>query len=158
MPVQSSVSSISKSCTTAVDSDSNTADKVAHSNSDACPEEREASVVRVGGDEGGTLNSIDLGGEDNGHDDAVDGNDLAEDNGDQVLGADTGCSNTTSEDGGTGNEDAPERKRRCQLAPVEYAREDLSCPRILIAEDRTYHAAPTTERPMHNAIPRLAHV
>lgn len=38
----------------------------------------------------------ELGGEDNGHDDTVDSDDFTENNGDQVLGANTGCSDTTT--------------------------------------------------------------
>jgi len=104
---QRAVSGISKSGATAVDSYSNTTDEVAHPNSDTRPEQREASVVRIGGEELGTRNGVDLGGEDNGHNDTVDGDDFAEDNGDQVLGANTGCLNTSTEDGGTSDEDAP---------------------------------------------------
>lgn len=49
----------------------------------------------------------EFGGEDDGHDDAVDGDDLAEDDGDQVLGPDAWRFNTAAEDGGAGDEDAP---------------------------------------------------
>lgn len=50
---------------------------------------------------------VEFSGEDDGHDDAVDGDDLAEDDGDEVLGADARCFDTAAEDGGAGYEYAP---------------------------------------------------
>jgi hypothetical protein len=48
-----------------------------------------------------------LRGEDNGHDDAVDGDDLAEDDGDQVLRSNPGRLDTSTEDGDAGCPDSP---------------------------------------------------
>lgn len=53
------------------------------------------------------MDGLDFGGEDNGHDDAVDGDDLAEDDGDQVLGSDSRSLDAGAEDGGSGDEDTP---------------------------------------------------
>jgi hypothetical protein len=50
---------------------------------------------------------LELGREDDGHDDAIYGDDFAEDDGDEVLGADAGRFNTAADDGGAGYEDAP---------------------------------------------------
>lgn len=105
--LQSPVSRVSESCTTAVDSNSHATDQVAHANRDARPEKREAGIVRIGGEEHCALHSVDFRGEDDGHDDAIDGDDLAEDDGDEILGADTGSFDTTAQDRRTGNEDAP---------------------------------------------------
>lgn len=53
------------------------------------------------------MDGLDFGGEDNGHDDAVDGDDLAEDDGDQVLCSDSRSLDAGAEDGGSGDEDTP---------------------------------------------------
>lgn len=56
------------------------------------------------------MDRLELSGEHDGHDDAVDGDDLAEDDGDQVLGPDSWRLDTSTENGGTGDEDAPVRR------------------------------------------------
>jgi hypothetical protein len=53
------------------------------------------------------LDRADLGLEDDGHDDTVDGDDLAEDDGNQVLCPDSWGLDTTSQDRGAGDEDTP---------------------------------------------------
>ena len=55
---------------------------------------------------------VEFGGEDDGHDDAVDGDDFAEDDGDEVLGADAGRFDAATENGGAGDEDAPIEMRK----------------------------------------------
>jgi hypothetical protein len=105
--VQRGISSIGQSSTTTVDTNGNTADKVAHADCDTRPEEGISGVVGVGGVELGARDILDLLREDDGHDDAVDGDDLTEDDGDQVLGSDAGGLNTTTENRRAGNEDAP---------------------------------------------------
>jgi hypothetical protein len=45
--------------------------------------------------------------EDNGHDDTVDGDDFAENDGDEVLGSDTRGFDAASEDGCAGDKDSP---------------------------------------------------
>ncbi|KAI6759710.1 hypothetical protein HG530_010390 [Fusarium avenaceum] len=98
---------IGQSSTTTVDTNGNTADKIAHADCDTRPEEGISGVVGLGGVELGASDVLDLLREDDGHDDAVDGDDLTEDNGDQVLGSDAGGLNTTTENRRAGNEDAP---------------------------------------------------
>lgn len=107
LDVQRGISRIGQGGTTAVDANGDTADQVAHADGDAGPEQGEASEVRRIGVGTGALERADLGGEDNGHDDTVDGDDLAEDDGDEVLGTDARRPNATAEDRGAGDEDAP---------------------------------------------------
>lgn len=52
-------------------------------------------------------NGSELGGKDNGHDDTVDGHDLTEDNGNEILGTDVWGLDGTTQDGGPGDEDTP---------------------------------------------------
>lgn len=105
--IQCRVSSICKRSTASVDADSNTANQVAHADSQACPEQRETRIVGLGIVQLSALDTGEFGGEDDGHDDAVDGDDFAENNGDQVLGSDAWGADTTADDGGTGNENTP---------------------------------------------------
>lgn len=105
--IQRGVSGICKRRTTAVDTDSNTANEIAQSNSNAGPEESKASVVGVARVQIGTGDGVDLSREDNGHDDTVDGDDFAENDGDQVLCSDTRSFNTAAENRRSGNEDSP---------------------------------------------------
>lgn len=96
--VQSCICCIGQRSSTTVDADSDTANQVAASHSKTSPEERESGVVGLGIKDGGFINVSDLGGEDDGHDDSVNGDDLAEDDGDQVL-----CSNSRRLDTSTEN-------------------------------------------------------
>ena len=50
---------------------------------------------------------LQFGAEDDAHDDAVDGDDFAEDDGDEVFGADAGGFDAAAQDRGAGDEDAP---------------------------------------------------
>jgi hypothetical protein len=88
---------------------------------------------------------VKLRGEDDGHDYAVDGDDFAEDDGNEVLSSNSRCLDTTTDDGRAGDEDPP--------ANVLETSTDSLCTR-----SQTYHAAPTTESPMQRAMPKLAHV
>jgi hypothetical protein len=97
--IQSGISSIGQRSAASVDADSHTTDQVAHADSDTGPEERVTRVVAVGGICGLTLERVDLGGEDDGHDDAVDGDDFAEDDGDEVLGANPRGPHASAENG-----------------------------------------------------------
>lgn len=49
----------------------------------------------------------DFGGKYDGHDDSIDGNDLAKNDRDQVLGSYSGSLDATTQYGGTGDENAP---------------------------------------------------
>lgn len=104
------VRSVSQSSTAAVNAHRNTTDQVADTHSQARPEQSEAGVICLGVVQLLALDAIQLGGEDDGHDDAVDGDDLAEDDGDEVLGSDTGGANTAADDRGSSYEDAPGKK------------------------------------------------
>lgn len=52
-----------------------------------------------------------LGGEDDGHNDTVDSDDFAEDDGDKVLCSDSWGFDTSAEDGGACDEDTPEKAK-----------------------------------------------
>jgi hypothetical protein len=105
---QCRVRSICQRRATSVDAYTNTADQVAHSHGQSSPEQS-ISGEHVGGGvyllDVGELGQ--LGGEDDGHDDAVDGDDFAKDNGDQVLRSYPGRLDTSAEDGDAGCPDSP---------------------------------------------------
>lgn len=105
---QRTISGVGQSSTTAVDADSQTTNEIAESNSDSSPEESETSIVGVGrvGISSGS-GAFDLGGEDNGHNNSVNGDDFAENNGDQVLGSDARSFDTGAENRGSCDEDTP---------------------------------------------------
>lgn len=86
----------------------------------------------------------EFGREDDGHDDTVDGNDFAEDDGDEILGSDAWGFHTAAEDGCASNEYAP------SLISASYSL--FFCfPKIC-----THHAAPTTESDMQRPMPMSA--
>jgi len=105
--IQCRVGSIGQSSTTSVDTNSDAAKQVAHSDGDARPKERKARVITVRRVDVFALNRIQLRREHNRHDNTVDSNDFAEDDGDQILGSDSRCLDAAAEDGRAGNEDAP---------------------------------------------------
>ena len=106
--VQSGISSIGQSGATSVDSNRDTANQVAHADCETSPEQRVASeVVGAGVELLSIRDRLHLGGEDDGHDDAVDGHDFAEDDRDQVLGSYPGSLDTTTDNGYTSCENAP---------------------------------------------------
>lgn len=144
--LQSRVGSVSQSSATSVDAYADTANEVAHANGDSSPEQGVSSeVVGARVKQLGVGELVHLGGEDDGHDDAVDGDDFAEDDGDQVLGSYPRCLDTSTDDGHTGGPDSPLR-----LSDAMHV--------CIYPSLKTYHADPTTERPMHSAIPTLAQV
>lgn len=76
--IQSGISSISQGRATSVDTNGDTANKVAHADCETSPEQRVASeVVGAGVELLSIRDRLHLGGEDDGHDDAVDGNDFS---------------------------------------------------------------------------------
>lgn len=105
--LQAGVCRVGQSSTAAVDADRDTADQVAHANRDTSPEERESGVVVGSRVKGIAADGLDLGREDDGHDNAVDSDDLAKDDGDQVLGPYPGRLDTSTENGATGDENTP---------------------------------------------------
>lgn len=99
MILQCRISGIGQSSSTAVDTNSNTADQIATSNSDTCPEQRKTGVVSLSVVDNSFVNIANLRGENDGHDDTVDGNDFAEDDRNQVLGSDSRSLDSGTEDG-----------------------------------------------------------
>jgi hypothetical protein len=140
---QCRVRSICQRRATSVDAYANTADQVTHSHSQSSPEQgvsgehvgRSVYLLNVG-------ELGQLGGEDDGHDDAVDGDDFAENDGDQVLRSYPRCLDTSTENGDAGGPDSPMSVSELNAVPRRDA----------------YHAEPTTDSPMHSAMPKLANV
>jgi hypothetical protein len=113
MHLQGRIRSICEGCTTSVDTHADTANQVAHAHGEPSPEQRIA-----GEDVGGRVDLLDvvdlveLRGKDDGHDDAVNGDDFAEDDGDQVLCSDPGCFDTSTQNGYTCCPNSPEFARQ----------------------------------------------
>jgi len=105
--VQRGIGSISKRSTTAIDANGDTTNEIAHADSQAGPEQGIASIVAVPRVGSLALQGVQLGREYDGHDDAVNGHDLAEDNRDKVLGTDTRGLDAAAQDRRAGDEDAP---------------------------------------------------
>jgi len=87
--VQRGIGSIGKRSTTTIDANGDTTDEIAHADGQAGPEQGIASVVAVTRVRSLSLQGVQLGREYDGHDDAVNGHDLTEDDRDKVLGTDT---------------------------------------------------------------------
>ncbi len=140
--LQAGVSGICKSGTTAVDADRDTADQITESNGDTSPKQSIAGIVVVLGVELAFGNRGELRREDDCDDHAVNGDDLAENNGNQVLGADSGCSHTTADDRRAREEDTPAPRR-----PVSHCDhlEPLSSSIPTSANRRTTNAQPDTD-------------
>lgn len=106
--LQSRVRSISQGRTATIDAYRDTANQVAHAHGNARPEQRIASIVVARGKQVlGVGDGIELRGEDDSHDDAIDGDDFAEDNGDQILGSYPGRLDAAADNGHARCEDAP---------------------------------------------------
>lgn len=101
------VRSISQSSAGTVDANTDTANQVAHADQHSAPEQCVTGVVVAAGICCVAADLSQFGGEDNAHDDTVNSNDLTEDNGDQVLGADARRLHTTTEDRSSSDEDSP---------------------------------------------------
>jgi hypothetical protein len=120
---QCRIRSICEGRTTSVDAYTDTTDQVAHTHGESGPEQR-ISRENVGGrvDLLDVVDLVELRGEDDGHDDAVDGDDFAEDDGDQVLRSNPGCFDTSTQDRYTCCPDSPkiasERLRRVEAKDV----------------------------------------
>ena len=104
------VRSIGQGSATSVDAHAYTADQVAHAHGYSSPEQRvSGEVVRSRVQQLRVGELVHLGGEDDGHDDTVNSDDFAEDDGDQVLGSYPWRLDTSTDDGHTGCPDAPLR-------------------------------------------------
>jgi hypothetical protein len=145
--VQCWISSISQRCTTSIDADTDTANQIAHAHSQPRPEHGVTSVVIAGGVYRVVGDWRDLGGENNGHDDSVDSHNFTENNGDQVLGSNSRCFYAATDNGGASDENSPVDSVR---NGVQYL------PVLQTSKVYSYHAAPTTDRPMQSAMPKSA--
>jgi hypothetical protein len=105
--LQRRVRSVGQRSAGAVDANTDTANQVAHAHKRTAPEEGVSGVVVASRVRGIAANLSKLGREHDAHDNAVDGDNLAENNRDQVLGADSWRLDTTAEDRGSGDEDSP---------------------------------------------------
>lgn len=92
-----------------VDTDRDAADQIARADQESGPEESITGEIVSRRVNPRPRYILHLGGEDNAHDDAVDGHDFTEDDGDQVLSPNSRCLDTSSEDGRACDEDAPIR-------------------------------------------------
>ena len=97
----------------AVDAHTDTTDQIAHSDRQTGPKEGVASVVVGACVELVFGDHLDQRGKDDRHNDTVDGDDFAEDDGDEVLRSYSWSFDAASEDGCAGDEDAP--AFQCQL-------------------------------------------
>jgi uncharacterized protein YcfJ len=140
---QRRISSIGQGSAGTVDANTDTTDQVAHADQHSTPEQRISGVVvaaRVGGI---AADLSQFGGENDAHDDTVNGDNLTEDNGDQVLGADAWRFHTTTEDRSSSNEDSPVFSVSARILAHLSA----------VTLGDSYHAAPITEKPMQRPIP-----
>lgn len=94
---QAWVGSISKGCTTTVDTNGDTANQVAGTDSDSSPEQGIAGIVTLTGIDFIAGREVELRGKDNGHDDTVDSDDFTENNGDQVFRSDSRSLDTSAD-------------------------------------------------------------
>jgi hypothetical protein len=104
---QRGVRSIGQGSAGTVDADTDTADQVAHADQHSAPEQRISGVVVAARVRSVAADLSQFGREDNAHNDTVDGYNLTENDGDQILGADAWCLDTTTEDRSSSNEDSP---------------------------------------------------
>lgn len=138
---QAGVCSVGEGRAASVDADGHAADEVARSDCQSTPKQRVSSVVVRSRIEGIAGNRSELRGEDDGHDDTVDRDHFAEDDGDQVLRPYSRGFDTAAEDRDPSDEDSP---GSCQSEEVCFG------------GMTEYQAAPTTERPMQRPMPRSA--
>lgn len=100
---QGRISSISQRCARPIDANGNAADQITQPDREAGPKERKARVICLCRRSQRDARLIHLGREYNGHDDAVNGNDFAKDDGDEILGSDSRSFDAGAEDGGSGD-------------------------------------------------------
>lgn len=105
--LQRRVRSVGQGSAGTVDANTDTADQVAHADQHSAPEQRIAGVVVAAGVCSVAADLSQFGGENDAHDDTIDGDNLTEDDRNQVLGADAWRFYTTTEDRSSGNEDSP---------------------------------------------------
>lgn len=140
---QAGVGGIGKGRTTSVDTDRDTADQVTCADGDTAPEESISRIVAASRQDLIIVDQVELGREHDRHDHTVDSDDLTEDNRNQVLRSNPGRLDASADDRGACQEDTPE-------APTVSDRTDMTM------QECPYHAAPTTDKPIHIAIPMVA--
>lgn len=84
--------------TASVDTDRDTADQIARAHRESSPEKRVSGVVAAAREDVILGDKVEFRREDDRNDDTVDRNDFAEDDGDQVLGPDSGCFHSAAND------------------------------------------------------------
>ena len=94
--LQAWVGSVREGCAATVDANRDTTDQVAHSYGDSSPKQSKSSVVVLCRVQGISINGRKLCGEYDRHDHAVDGDDFAEDDRDEILRSYPWCLNTSS--------------------------------------------------------------
>jgi hypothetical protein len=147
--LQRRVCSVGQRSAGAVDANTDAANQVAHAHKRAAPEKGISGVVVASRVCGIAANLSELGREHDAHDHAVDGDDLAENNRDQVLGADSWRLDTTAEDRSSGDEDSP------VFLVSAFIPSSRACASLFQVGD-SYHAAPTTDRPIQRPMPAEA--
>ena len=105
--LQAWIRSVGQCCATPIDPHRDATYQVAHAHCQAGPEKSVPRVLVRGRVGGFSLDHLQFGGEDDGHDDAVYCHHFAEDDGYQVLGPYSRCFDTAAEDRGAGDEDTP---------------------------------------------------
>ena len=120
------VRSIGQGRATSVDAHAYTADQVAHAHGYSSPEQRvSGEVVGSRVQQLRVRELVHLRGEDDGHDDTVNSDDFAEDDGDQVLGSYPRRLDTSTHDGHTGCPDSPLRQSDGMRAEIQAR--DVPC-------------------------------
>ena len=155
--LQARIRRICQSRTASVDTHRDSANQVAHPHRQSCPEERISGVVVIVRIYCITAHETEFCAEDDSHDDAIDSDDFTEDNRDEVLGSYSRGFDATTKDRGAGYEYAPVGNRRSAL----FQRTTPAFAACALAEadqwmGSAYHAAPTTDSPMHSAMPKSA--
>ena len=105
--LQARIGSIRQGSAASVDTDRDTANQIAHPHSQPAPKQGESGVKVGSRVQVLRRDGQELRGEYNGDDDAVDCDDLAKDDGDEVFGADSRGLYTAADDRYTRQEDAP---------------------------------------------------
>jgi len=147
--LQRRVCSVGQRSTGAVDTNTDAANQVAHAHKRAAPEQGISGIVVASRPRSITANLSQFGREDDAHDDTVDGDNLAENNRDQVLGADSWRLDTTTEDRSSSNEDSP-------VFLVSAFVPSRRASTTLFHLGYSYHAAPTTDKPIQRPMPAEA--
>jgi hypothetical protein len=130
--LQAWIGSICQCRATAIDAHTNTTNQIAHANRYPRPEQSIAGVIVAGRVYSITAYPSDFGGKDDGHDDSVDGDDFAKDDGDEILGSDSRRFHTTTEDGGACYQNAPGHVRMDDLECTVFEKRTMLLLQLII--------------------------